>query len=92
VIFYFRTDDIISATYAAGATSLRVVSSSYNGVNTIITVSKELDPTIEYEQLITVQRGTRDGQILWKLVENPDNITYPWNSYVVFDHTLTILE
>jgi hypothetical protein len=23
---------------------------------------------------------------------NPDNITYPWNSYVVFDHTLTILE
>lgn len=92
VTFYFRTDDIISATYAAGATSLRVVSSTYTGTNTIITVSRELDPTIEYEELITAQRGTRDGQILWKLVENPDNITYPWNSYVVFDHTLTILE
>ena len=90
--FYFRKDDKISATFEGGATSFSVVSSTYNGANTIITVSRELDPNTTYLNLYTAERGTRDGQILWKLVENPDDITYPWNSYVVFDHTLTIIE
>lgn len=90
--FYFRPDDIISATYAGGANSFPVVSSTYDGTNTIITVGREIDSTISYLNLYTAERGTRDGQILWKLVEDPDNITYPWNGYVVFDHTLTIIE
>ena len=90
--FYFRKGDIISATYAEGAVSFNVLSSNFNGTNTIITVGKEIESTIEFKDLYTAERGTRDGQILWKLVEDPNQIVYPWNSYVVFDHTLTIIE
>lgn len=89
--FYFRTGDIVSALYNEAATSFAVVSSSFDGTNTIITVSHEIDVNTEYTELLAVERGTRDGQILWKLVEDPTNITYPWNGYVVFDHTLSII-
>lgn len=90
--FYFRPEDVIAATYAEGSTSFRVISSSSNGNSTVVTVSSQIDPEIEYLQLRTTQRGTKDGQILWSILEDPDNITYPWNSYVTFDHTLEIIE
>ena len=90
--FYFRPEDIISATYSSGTKTFAVVSSNYNGTNTTITVSGEIENYIEYSELITAERGTRDGQILWTLLEDPDNVTYPWNGYVTFDHTLEIIE
>lgn len=90
--FYFRKGDIIMATYPEGASNFAVVSSVYDGTNTIVTVSSLLDSGILYDKLYTKERGTRDGQILWTLVEDPTNITYPWNSYVVFDHELQIID
>ena len=89
--FYFRPNDIITVTHAGGSTSFAVVSSVYNGTNTVITVSHDIDTGITYEKIYTTARGTRDGQVLWTLIEDPDNITYPWNGYVVFDHELEII-
>lgn len=90
--FYFWKDDEISAVQPAGATNFAVASSTYNGVNTVIKVTTDIDPNIQYTGLITVKRGTKDGQILWTVVDDLTNITYPWNSYAVFDHTLEIIE
>ena len=92
MIFYFRKDDTISATYEEGATSYKVVSSTTDGNSTVITVSSEIPGTINYKNIYAPERGTKDGQILWKIVEDPNTISYPWNSYAVFDHTLTIIE
>ena len=89
--FYFRPEDIISVAYEEGTKSFAVVSSNYNGVNTVITVSREIENSIEYTKIYTVERGTRDGQILWTLLEDPNSIKYPWNGYVTFDHTLEII-
>ena len=90
--FYFRPNDIITATHAGGSTNFVVVNSLYNGTNTVITVSEGIDTGIDYTQIIAMERGTRDGQILWTLVDDVTNITYPWNGYVVFDHELEIVE
>ena len=90
--FYFRPNDIITVTHPAGSTSFAVVSSVFNGTNTVITVSHDIDSGITYEKIYTTERGTRDGQILWTLIDDPDTITYPWNGYVVFDHELEIIE
>ena len=96
--YYFRPKDTIYASYevandTVANSSFIVESSVYNtedGITTI-TVNKAPESGITYKKLITNERGTRDGQILWKLVENPDEITYPWNGYVVFDHVLNVL-
>lgn len=90
--FYFRPNDIITATYAAGSTNFAIVSAVFNGINTVITVSENINSGHSYQQIYATERGTKDGQILWTLVENVDNITYPWNGYVVFDHQLEILD
>jgi hypothetical protein len=92
--YYFRKDDVVTAEYAGGAQPYVVVSSTYdeNSDLTIVTVSREIDPDITYETLRAVERGTKDGEILWKLLEDTTNIQYPWNGYVVFDHTLEIIE
>ena len=96
--YYFRPDDIISAHYLEGDkdayTSFAVSSSVYNaeeGVTSVTVVAETIDIGLMYDYLITRERGTRDGQILWKLIEDVDNITYPWNGYMVFDHVLNIL-
>ena len=90
--FYFRPNDIITVTHTGGSTNFVVVSAVFNGTNTVITVSENIDSGIAYQQIHTAERGTRDGQILWTLIEDVDNITYPWNGYVVFDHQLEILD
>lgn len=90
--YYFRVGDIITGTHAGGTTTFVVSSAIYNGENTIVTVTSEISSGIEYIELFTTQRGTRDGQILWTLVDDINNIKYPWNGYVVFDHQLEILE
>ena len=92
MIFYFRENDFISVTYSEGSTTFQVASSSLEGSNTVITVRGEVAGSITYENIYASEKGTRDGQILWKLVEDPNKITYPWNSYAVFDHTLTIID
>ena len=51
-----------------------------------------IDPSKDYTILEVAQRGTIDGSIQWTLIKNVDEITYDWNSYVTFTHTLEILE
>ena len=88
--FYFREDDVISAAHEGGYTTFSVTSVDLVGLNTEITVNQEINPEIEYTSLYTEQRGTRDGQILWTLIEDISDITYEWNAYVTFEHTLNI--
>lgn len=92
--YYFRKNDIIVAASSEFSSSFAVVNSRYSSSTrqTTVTVSKPVGSGITYTELRTQGRGTRDGQILWTLVEDIDNITYPWNGYVVFDHELEIIE
>ena len=99
--FYFRTNDTIEAMYSGGYTTFGIVSSIYNidTNSTIITVTRYqdgeepvIDPEKTYNTLRAIQRGTRDGGVLWSLVENSAEVSYDWNSYVTFSHTLEIVE
>lgn len=96
--YYFRTNDVISATYedrVEKSTTFSVLSSSYDSLETkktTITVDGTIDAGIHYNELYVVSRGTKDGGVMWSIVKDPDNITYPWNGYVTFDHTLEIIE
>ena len=58
---------------------------------TIITVGKTLNPNIDYKYILTEARGTRDGQILWKLVDNINEIKYNWNNYVTFSFDVDVI-
>lgn len=101
VTFYFRVGDAIRAMYSGGYTTFAIVSSIYNAGSdrTIITVTRFqegeeeiIDPTKVYTSLYALERGTKDGGILWSLVENIEKVEYDWNSFVTFSHTLEILE
>ena len=85
VAYYFRGGEMLTAVYAENTSSYQIVSATYNSGTrrTTITVSRDLDDH-DYEYLVVDERGTRDGQVLWSLVEDPTNVTYPWNSYVTF--------
>ena len=90
--FYFVEGDAISALYPEGATNYQVSNSVYNGENTVITIVGDVDSAIEYQSLIAPERGVQDGNILWTVIDDVSNITYPWNSYTTFDYTLEIIE
>ena len=100
--FYFKPDDVVRAKYSGGYTSFVVVSSVYTyddeGGSTTITVKRSqgendlIDTTKNYKSLYTVERGTRDGGVLWSLVSNINQVEYNWNSFVTFRHTLKIVE
>ena len=101
--FYFRSGDSIEAEYSEGVTYFAISSSSYDKDNniTVITVKRfqdggegetQIDSGKKYTKLFTMQRGTPDGGILWTLIDDIDKITYDWNSFVTFTHSLTILE
>ena len=101
--YYFRTGDEFVAAHAGGTRTFSVASVRLSNVldpetnetvkATIITVpvTQEIDETLDYKTLYPEERGTVDGQILWKLVENPDTMKYDWNMYVTFDYDLDIL-
>ena len=89
--YYFRADDLISAAYSEGYTTFAVESSVYSNGETIVTVRQTIDSSIDYTELITAPKGTKDGQILWSLVDNIDEMTYDWNAYVTFSHKLNII-
>lgn len=99
--YYFKVNDPIQANYSGGSTAFVVVTSTYDFDNdqtsVFVTRYEEgtgdvIDPTKNYTSLITVERGTKDGGVLWSLVEDINKVQYDWNSYVTFKHTLTILE
>ena len=92
--FYFRAQDVISAESPQQSYPFTVKSSIWDEPSnqTIITVSQEVSPNIDYRSLVAKLRGTRDGQILWTLIDNIDEISYDWNTYVTFQHKLNILE
>ena len=51
-----------------------------------------IDPSKAYSKLEPPRRGTVDGNIQWTLVDDVEQVTYDWNSYVTFTHNLEILE
>ena len=108
VAYYFRNGDPVEATYSGGTTTFAVSAVTYPVVKDIggssvdcteITVTRYqsgtesvIDPSKRYSTLEVAQRGTKDGTILWTLVDNVDEVTYDWNSYVTFTHTLEIID
>ena len=99
--FYFKTNDVVQGEYTEGVTYFVVESCSYNPNNDITSVKVKryqdgtgyiIDPEKEYSVLIAVERGTKDGFILWSLVEDTEKVKYDWNSFVTFSHTLEIVE
>jgi hypothetical protein len=50
-----------------------------------------IDMSKNYKTLRVAKRGTEDGDIEWTLVDNVDDMTYGWNSYVTFSHEVEIL-
>ena len=91
--FYFRDNDTIYASYSGGYTTFSVDSSIYytETGKTIITVRQVIDTTLGYVNLYSPERGTRDYQILWRLVSDQTDIKYGWNTYVTFDYDLSII-
>lgn len=106
VTYYFRNGDPIEATYSGGVTTFAVNATLFpvvkNGVDcTEIRVTRYqdgaeteevIDPSKVYTKLEVAKRGTVDGSIQWTLIEDVDKITYDWNSFVTFTHTLEILD
>ena len=44
-----------------------------------------IDPLKVYTSLVPPTRGTKDGNILWNIIDSIDKVTYDWNSYVTFE-------
>lgn len=91
--FYFRVGDIISVAYSQGYTNMTIKNCIYRADKnyTQITVNQDINVLNNYEYILSEARGTRDGQILWKLVEDINEIKYPWNGYVTFSYDLDII-
>ena len=99
--YYFKIGDIVQAQYTGGFTSFVVEASSYSQIlgTTSVKVRRYqdgegeiIDSSKDYTLLIAIERGTRDGGILWTMVEDPNKVKYDWNSFVTFSHTLEIVE
>lgn len=91
--FYLRAGDVISVAHVTGYNTFSINNSVYNGETgtTTITVNQTVDTTLGYSKIYGVARGTRDGQILWKLLDKIDQVGYDWNTYVTFDYELNIV-
>lgn len=97
--YQFRAGDSIEALDDEGYTAFVVEDSIYRNGVTEITVTRfqnDGDSAIpagrNYTTIFATPRGTQDEGILWTLVDDIDRVTYDWNSYVTFEHDLTILE
>lgn len=94
--FYFRANEVMYASCEDEYKTFTIVRSFYSrstGLTTIVTKQSWNEySTMEFENLYVTSRGTRDGQILWSLIDDTNNITYDWNEYVTFSHTLDIID
>ena len=90
---YFRIGDVIHAVHPEGVTAFEVTNCVYvlTEDKTTIVVRQTVDTSLGYTEIYAQERGTRDGQILWKLVDNIDSVTYDWNVYTTFDYDLDII-
>lgn len=94
--FYFRSNEVMYGAYEEGYKTFTIARSFYNrstGLTTIVTSQSWNEySSITFDKLYVTTRGTRDGQILWSIIDDTDNITYDWNEYVTFSHTLDIID
>ena len=90
--YYFRAGDIITAANREGTTTFAVTRSSYDIATnkTTITTQQYIDVNLEYTKLYTEERGTRDGQILWRVITDTNTIKYDWNVYTTFTYDLDV--
>ena len=90
---YFNEGDVIIAVHKGGTASFSVLNSAYNALSntTVINVYQMVDTTLGYTTIFTEEKGTKDGQILWKRVEDINTVTYDWNMYMTFDYDLDII-
>ena len=91
--FYFKPGDIIRAASTTGLDEFNVANVAYsNSTNvTTIVVQQSIDTTLQYTALYTEERGTKDGQVLWKMVEDITSVQYDWNMYMTFEYNLDII-
>lgn len=91
--FFFMQGDVITAISPNITSSFTVTGVVYNNAldRTILTVAPSVNTSAGYTQIETELSGTRDGQILWTLIDDIENVTYEWNSYVTFQHELSLI-
>ena len=70
------TDENVQMTYV-------IQDSIYQGTfnQTYIKVRQEIPSSISYVKLAPAWVGTSDGEVLWSIVNNSNNIKYDWNVY-----------
>lgn len=62
---------------------------NFENITTIIP-TVDLILTNDYTYILSPNRGTQDGSILWKIVEDIEEVTYDWNVYNTFSYNLTV--
>lgn len=70
------TDENVQMTYV-------IQDSIYQGTfnQTYIKVRQEIPSSVSYVKLAPAWVGTSDGEVLWSIVNNSNNIKYDWNVY-----------
>ena len=85
VTSFFPKDSLIKAyTTDDSQMTYSVVDSFYQKEpykQTYVTVKQDVAQSVEYTHIAPAWKGTEDGEILWKIIEDPTSITYGWNSY-----------
>ena len=96
---YYRGSTEFRTTFAVNATVYPVYNDEVACTQIVVTRFQdgaETEVAIEddkvYKELEVSRKGTFDGEIQWTLIEDVNEITYDWNSYVTFNHELKILE
>ena len=90
---FFMKGDSIKAISSVVTTTFTISAVNYNSSTdrTIINVTPNINLGNGYTTLETETGGTRDGQILWSLIDDIEDVEYDWNAYVTFTHELTII-
>jgi hypothetical protein len=81
---FFLEDNLIKAKTDEGSEMTFVVDNAfYQGSfgQTFVSAKQEISSTTNYTKLAPAWKGTEDGEILWKIIENPTVVQYDWNTY-----------
>lgn len=88
---FFAVNDVIrvyisnSSFYSFSVSSVSYINSQ---AKTRVNVNQTVDLVPTYLTLVKSYVGTKDGEILWYIVDDPTNIEYEWDSYNVTTYDL----
>lgn len=62
-----------------------------NTVYTNIETEQDIPINVQFEYIYPDLKGTQDGELLWEIVDDVDDITYNWNVYNSFQYDLNVV-